>query len=72
MMGFKSANRISQWENGTALPNAANLFRLSRLYRTLPTDLLCDLYRIESAKIDAAEKAFLESQGKDSFFPESV
>lgn len=31
-LGFKSTDRISRWEKGTAYPHIQNLFKLARLY----------------------------------------
>lgn len=31
-LGFKSTDRISRWEKGTAFPHVLNLFKLARLY----------------------------------------
>jgi transcriptional regulator with XRE-family HTH domain len=42
-IGLKSPNRISRWENGTALPSVVNLFKLSVLYHTLADQLYIDL-----------------------------
>ena len=43
LLGLVSTNRISEWENGTAMPNLINLIKLSVIYRTFPTDLYFDL-----------------------------
>jgi len=41
-LGFCSAERISFWEQGKRLPSITNLFRLSKIYNTLPNDLYPD------------------------------
>jgi len=42
ILGFKSAGRLSRWEQGLAMPNVENLLRLSFLYSTLPAQLYPD------------------------------
>lgn len=34
LLGFKSTNRISQWENGVLYPHILNALKLARLYKT--------------------------------------
>jgi transcriptional regulator with XRE-family HTH domain len=41
-LGFKSTDRISRWEHGTAEPSAKNLLRLIVLY-SVP---MADIYEI--------------------------
>jgi transcriptional regulator with XRE-family HTH domain len=38
-LGFKSAERISKWEHGDAIPNIVNLFKLAGLYKTTVEEL---------------------------------
>lgn len=61
ILGFKNTNRLSRWEKGTAFPNTQNLFKLSRLYRTFPNELLNDVYKAQVIKIDAAENEFIKN-----------
>jgi len=44
LLNLKSANRISQWEQGKTKPSIDNLLRLGILYRSL-TDQLYEDYR---------------------------
>jgi len=44
LLNLKSANRISQWEQGKTKPSVDNLLRLGILYRSL-TDQLYEDYR---------------------------
>jgi transcriptional regulator with XRE-family HTH domain len=62
ILGLKSTARISSWERGTKFPGILNLFSLEILYRTLPAELFCDLYRMQRIKVSAAEKAFKEQK----------
>lgn len=43
-LGLDCADRLSRWENGLAIPNIVNLFRLSTLYKIAPEQLYPDLY----------------------------
>jgi transcriptional regulator with XRE-family HTH domain len=45
VLGLKSANRISRWEKGLAMPSARNLFKLSILYSTLADQLYSDFVK---------------------------
>lgn len=47
-LGLDCADRISHWENGIAMPNIVNLFRLTAIYGVLPHDLYLELH--EAAK----------------------
>ena len=42
-IGLDFADRLSRWENGLAMPNVANLFRLASIYKVSPQDLYQDL-----------------------------
>ncbi|MFM2224733.1 MAG: hypothetical protein RJA07_935 [Bacteroidota bacterium] len=44
LLNLKSTNRISRWEQGTAMPSVENLLQLSIIYRRLPTELYLDVY----------------------------
>jgi len=39
-LGFKSMDRISKWEHGTAEPSAVNFARLIKLYN-IPIEDIC-------------------------------
>jgi len=43
LIGLDFADRLSRWENGLAMPNITNLFRLASLYKVPPQDLYQDL-----------------------------
>jgi len=55
MLGHSSADRISHWEKGLAVPGLVNLFKLSIIYETSPRELYDELYG--SIKKDIKEKA---------------
>ena len=42
-LGFKSADRISKWEKGQAIPNIVNLFKLVLIYQTPAEELYWEL-----------------------------
>lgn len=42
LLGLRTTSQISQWENGSIMPSATNLFKLSILYRTIPNELYYD------------------------------
>ena len=43
-LGLESTDRISRWENGSAVPHILNLFKLARLYGTQPEKLYVELF----------------------------
>ena len=43
-LGLDCADRISHWENGTAMPNVVNLFKLAAIYGVMPHELYPELY----------------------------
>jgi transcriptional regulator with XRE-family HTH domain len=45
-LGLDCADRISHWENGIAMPNVVNLFRLAAIYKVTPQELYPDLYEM--------------------------
>lgn len=45
LLGMHNSKLLTKWEQGTAYPSVINLFKLSIVYRTLPTNLYPDLYR---------------------------
>jgi transcriptional regulator with XRE-family HTH domain len=53
-LGLDFADRLSRWENGLAMPNIVNLFRLASIYKVPPQDLYQDLRQtIESKHSDS-------------------
>jgi transcriptional regulator with XRE-family HTH domain len=72
LLGLKSSNRISNWEQGKAVPNIVNLIDLSILYSTLPAELYSDLYKARRAKIWSAKERFKnEKNNSPSFYDDS-
>ena len=48
-LGLDCADRISHWENGTAMPSIVNLFKLAAVYRVMPHELYPELYEVTQA-----------------------
>ena len=46
LLGLDCADRISHWENGTAMPNVVNLFKLAAIYQVLPHELYPNLFQL--------------------------
>lgn len=44
-LGLRNPNLLTKWEQGKAYPSIINLFKLSIVYKTLPTNLYPDLYQ---------------------------
>jgi transcriptional regulator with XRE-family HTH domain len=45
LLGHASADRISHWEKGSALPGIINLFKLSIIYGVRPEHIYADLHK---------------------------
>jgi transcriptional regulator with XRE-family HTH domain len=45
-LGLDCTDRISHWENGSAMPNVVNLFKLAAIYSVTPQDLYPELYEL--------------------------
>lgn len=43
-LGLDCADRLSRWENGSAVPHIVNLFKLAALYRVEPHELYATVY----------------------------
>lgn len=43
ILGLKSSNRLSRWEQGLSMPSVENLIKLSILYHVLIEELYFDL-----------------------------
>ena len=49
--GLDCADRISRWENGTAMPSVVNLFKLAAIYEVMPHELYPELYNPMKASL---------------------
>ena len=59
MLGLSDTSPLSRWEKGISLPNILHLFRLSRIYKTMPSELYFDLWQHISKEILARETDLL-------------
>ena len=55
MLGLKNTSPLSRWEKGRAFPGIIHLFGLSRIYKTLPSELYIDLWLTISKEISTKE-----------------
>jgi transcriptional regulator with XRE-family HTH domain len=55
ILGLKDTSPISRWEKGISLPGLIQLFRLSRIYKTMPSEMYFDLWQDASKDISAKE-----------------
>ncbi|NVN97540.1 helix-turn-helix transcriptional regulator [Candidatus Nomurabacteria bacterium] len=58
VLGLKNVAMVSRWENGKCLPDSANTFRLSILYKTMPEALFIDMVRVLRKEIAERESKF--------------
>ena len=56
-LGLDCADRLSRWENGRAVPNIVNLFKLATIYGVEPQALYPPLYHPtdQSSAVDVIE-----------------
>ena len=52
ILGKDFTDRLSRWENGLAMPNITNLFRLAEIYKVPPEQLYLDLRQSVSREFD--------------------
>jgi len=45
MLGLADTSTISRWEHGVAFPSIVQVFRLARIYNTLPHELFDELWK---------------------------
>lgn len=63
MLGLADTSTLSKWEHGISVPGTVQVFRLSRIYSTLPHELFNDLW--EQAGSEYASPV----QSPESFIP---
>ncbi len=44
ILGLADTSTLSRWEHGIAVPGLVQVFRLSRIYKTLPQELFDELW----------------------------
>src|ERR1017187_1647457 len=62
MLGLKDPSPLSRWEKGISLPGLMHLFRLSRIYKTMPSEMYFDLWQNISNEISVKENDLLARQ----------
>jgi transcriptional regulator with XRE-family HTH domain len=62
LLGLKDTSPLSRWEKGVSLPGLIHLFRLSRIYKALPTEMYLDLWQHISKEISVKEHDLLTLQ----------
>jgi len=63
MLGLSDTSTLSKWEHGLVIPGTMQVFRLSRIYGTLPHELFSELWH----QADAEHS--LLTQSPESFIP---
>jgi transcriptional regulator with XRE-family HTH domain len=64
LLELDCADRLSRWENGSAMPNIVNLFKLSVLYKAPPQELYLGLYGYIQSKANPADQNHQESNAQ--------
>jgi transcriptional regulator with XRE-family HTH domain len=59
MLGLTDTSPLSRWEKGISLPNLVYLFRLARIYKTMPSEMYFELWQNVSKEIGAKENDLL-------------
>jgi transcriptional regulator with XRE-family HTH domain len=62
LLGLKDTSPLSKWEKGVSFPNLMHLFRLCRIYKTLPSELYVELWHSISKEMAAKEVDLLAHQ----------
>lgn len=45
LLGLADTSLLSRWEKGISVPSLVHLFRLARIYKTMPTEMYTDLWQ---------------------------
>ena len=45
-LGLANTSTLSRWEHGIAIPSMMHVFRLARMYETLPHELFDELWKL--------------------------
>ena len=62
ILGLKDTSPLSRWEKGVSLPSIVQLFQLSRIYKTMPSEMYFDLWQTISKEIAVRENNLLANQ----------
>lgn len=62
LLGLKDTSPLSRWEKGKSFPSLINLFQLSRIYKTLPSELYIELWQTISKEIATKEANLFAQQ----------
>lgn len=62
LLGLKDTSPLSRWEKGVSLPGLIHLFRLSRIYKAMPSEMYFDLWQHISKEISVKEQNLLAQQ----------
>jgi transcriptional regulator with XRE-family HTH domain len=55
VLGLSDTSPLSRWEKGLVFPNISYLFRLCRLYKTMPQELYAELWENVSSDMAKAQ-----------------
>ena len=66
ILGLRDTSMLSRWEQGVALPGVMHIFRLARIYHTLPHVLFDTLWIESESKVSLLTPD--ESFTKQSFY----
>jgi transcriptional regulator with XRE-family HTH domain len=69
LLGLQNYSIISRWESGSAIPGIVMLFKLSILFRTLPSELYFELTQELRREITMREK-LLQNKSRRSLLTE--
>lgn len=65
ILGLADTSTLSRWEHGVAIPSTVQVFRLARIYQTLPHELfeeLWNLHGLEKHLLARDEEPFNSNQ----------
>jgi transcriptional regulator with XRE-family HTH domain len=59
VLGLTDTSPLSRWEKGLVFPNISHLFRLCRLYKTMPQELYAELWDNVTVEVSKAQVSLL-------------
>lgn len=68
ILGLADTSTLSRWEHGLAIPGLLQVFRLSRIYNTIPQELFDELWHSIGSEYDLLAQDDEPFSSKQSFY----
>lgn len=65
LLGLNDTSPLSRWEKGLVFPNISYLFRLCRIYKTMPQELYAELWENVTKEISSIQANIISKKESD-------